>query len=109
MPVFSKIGHHLPDDTDKLEPMSRTGRGEGDLGVVGMQIDNKVAIGSVGKQTGGKTHRWTAPKRKIAAGKGMQQLFIFARWLGEQGIGIARLLQVMIFVNYGKKLGRIPV
>src|SRR5205085_12513751 len=46
---------------------------------------------------GGKAHGWAAPKRKIAAGKGVQYLFIFPRRLCEKGIWVARLLKVMIF------------
>ncbi len=96
-PVFSKVRHHLTHDTDKLETMPRTGRGEGNLGVLGMQIDNEVAIRGVGKHTGGKAHGWAASKRKIAAGKGVQYLFIFPRRLCEKGVWVARLLKVMIF------------
>src|ERR1700726_4604860 len=69
-PVFSKICHQLTNNTGKLETMPGTGRREGDLRVLRVQIDNEMAVRGVGKHTGGKAHSWAAPARKIAGTKG---------------------------------------
>src|SRR5829696_6545031 len=53
---FGEVGHDLTDDAGELETVSRAGRGDGDLRVVRVQVQDEVVVGGVGEHAGLQVH-----------------------------------------------------
>lgn len=67
--ALGQIGQDFADDAGEFEAVAGTGRGKTDLGVGGVQVNDKMLIGRVGEHAAFERHGRAAAFGEVAGGK----------------------------------------
>src|SRR5215207_2240951 len=96
---FGKVGHDLADDAGELEAVTRAGRGDRDLRVVGVPVYDEVVVRSVGEHAGLQVHRGPAAVREVSFGEAPEELLVVVVGLAVDLVGASGLTQVEVLAE----------
>ena len=88
--ILGQIRQYLADDTAKFEAMTRAGGSIADLGMVGVEINEKVPIRRIGEHAGFKRHQWAGRCGKVTGDTITQDHLIFKTDLAAEFSGVPR-------------------
>src|SRR5918998_5297132 len=98
-PGLRQVGHDLAYHASELVTVPRARRGERDLLVVGVQVDDEVVVGRVGEHAGLEVHRRPAAIREVPLGELAQQLLVVIERFAVEGFGVDEFFQVVVLAE----------
>src|SRR5215211_4364769 len=96
---FGEGGHDLTDDAGELETVSRAGRGDGDLRVVRVQVQDEVVVGGVGEHAGLQVHGRAGAVGEVSLGEAPEELIVTVGGLAVELVGVSGLVQVEVLAE----------
>ena len=64
LPILGQVSQDFADYAAKLKAMTRTSRGVAHLRMIGMEVDQEVAVGRIGEHAGFERHQRTGQQHE---------------------------------------------